>query len=37
MAEIDLARVAEARRKIPALQHDRPIEPEAPPAAIAAE
>ena len=37
LAEIDLARVAEARRKIPALDHDRPITPEAPPAAIAAE
>ena len=37
MAEIDMARVAEARGKIPALDHDRPIEPEALPAAIAAE
>ena len=29
MAEIDPAKVAEARRKIPALEHDRPITPEA--------
>jgi predicted amidohydrolase len=27
MAEIDVGRVAEARRKIPSLQHDRPIAP----------
>ncbi len=31
MAEIDPAKVAEARGKIPALDHDRPITPEAPP------
>ncbi|MDE0150762.1 MAG: carbon-nitrogen hydrolase family protein [Rhodospirillaceae bacterium] len=42
MAEIDPERVAEARAKIPALDHDRPITPEAPPlsespAAVAAE
>ena len=30
MAEIDLARVAEARGKIPALDHDRPITPATP-------
>ena len=38
MAEIDLVRRWRKRaRKIPALDHDRPITPEAPPAAIAAE
>ena len=37
LAEIDPAKVAEARAKIPALTHDRPITPEAPVSAVAAE
>ena len=37
LAEIDPVKVAEARRKIPALDHDRPIAPEAPLGAVAAE
>ena len=37
LAEIDPAKVAEARAKIPALTHDRPITPEAPVSAMAAE
>ena len=37
LAEIDPAKVAEARAKIPALTHDRPITPEAPLSAVAAE
>jgi predicted amidohydrolase len=37
LAEVDPARVAKARRKIPALQHARPFaEPEAGPARVAA-
>lgn len=35
LAEIDSAKVAEARSKIPALEHDRPIVPEAPLRAVA--
>ena len=37
MAEIDMAKVAEARRKIPALDHDRRFAPETPLGAVAAE
>ena len=37
LAEIDPAKVVEARAKIPALDHDRPITPEAPLSAVAAE
>ena len=40
LAEVDVAKVREARRKIPALQHARPIAPPemgtAPPARVAA-
>ncbi len=37
LAGIDMAKVAEARGKIPALDHDRPMTPEAPISAMAAE
>jgi predicted amidohydrolase len=36
-AEIDQARIEEARRMVPALRHDRDVTPPAPPAALAAE
>ena len=36
-AEIDQARIEEARRMVPALRHDRDVTPPVPPAALAAE
>jgi predicted amidohydrolase len=37
LAEIDTAKIEEARRAVPALQHDRTIAPPAPPRRLAAE